>query len=457
MAIETLDVMEKTMTGIKFDILPQRSAVMAGHATELHALIRVQGPQLPEGRNTDRQALNLALVLDRSGSMEGQAMEEAKRCAAYIIDQLTAKDRAALVVYDNSVDVLVPSTPVTDKALFKAAISEIYTRGSTALFDGWHAGAQQGVEAGAGNYLSRVLLLSDGCANQGLTDTAAIARHCAEMAKAGVSTSTYGLSTHFNEELMVEMARAGAGQSYYGESAEDLMDPFQEEFSLLSSLCARNLKLTLAAPAGVTFELLNDYKPLDEGGWQLQDVSFEGEVWAVVKLTVPAELPASVNGDDVEILNGFLSFTDIDTGIADTRSYSLRLPRLPAEAWAAIAEDEKVTARLQEVRVAHIQQLLRTAAQHGDWDKVDELVQRAEREAANNAWLKDSLQAIKRYAAVRDEARMSKEARYSANRMMFRMASLDEFADDYSFDLESRKAKHLRRKREQGKRMDRPE
>ncbi|MEH6585205.1 MAG: VWA domain-containing protein [Halioglobus sp.] len=445
------------MTDIKFDILPQRSALMVDHSTELHALVRIQGPQMPANRGTDRKALNLSLVLDRSGSMNGQPMEEAKRCAAYIIDNLTERDRVSLVVYDSEVSVIVPSTPVVDKALFKRAINEIYTRGMTALFDGWEAGARQGLVANDGDYLSRVLLLSDGCANQGLTDTTEIARHCAEMASAGVSTSTYGLSHNFNEDLMVEMAKAGGGQSYYGESAEDLMDPFQEEFSLLSSLCARNLKLSLSAPAGVQFELLNDYKQLDDGSWQLPDVSFEGELWALVKITVPADLPAPTNGDDVEILKGFLSFTDIDTDKADTRSYSLRLPQVPAEAWAAIVEDTNVTARMQEVRVAQIQQQLRTAAMQRDWRTVDELIQQAELEAGDNAWLKASLDSIKRYAKSRDSSRMSKEARYSSQKMMNRMASVDEYSKDYTLDQESQKARHLRRKGEQGKRMNRPD
>jgi Ca-activated chloride channel homolog len=159
----------------------------------------------------------------------------------------------------------------------------------------------------------------------------------------------------------------------------------------------------------------------------------------------------------VEILTGFLSFTDIDTGIADTRSYSLRLPRLPAEAWAVIVEDEKVTARLQEVHVAQIQKELRTAAMRSDWRTVDELVQQAEQEAGNNAWLRDSLQSIKRYATARDESRMSKEAHYSSRKMMNRVASLNESSVEYSIEQESRKAKHLQRKQEQGKRMDRPE
>ena len=176
-----------------------------------------------------------------------------------------------------------------------------------------------------------------------------------------------------------------------------------------------------------------------------------------MKVTVPADLPAPANGADVEILKGFLSFTHIDTNLADTRSYSLRLPQLPAEAWAAIAENESVKARLQEVRVAQIQQQLRTAAMQGDWTTVDKLIQQAELEAGDNAWLKASLESLKRYARARDEARIRKEAHYSSERMMKRIASVDELSLDYSVSMESRKAKHLRRKQEQGKRMDRPE
>ena len=85
---------------------------------------------------------------------------------------------------------------------------------------------------------------------------------------------------------------------------------------------------------------------------------------------------------------------------------------------------------------------------------VDKLIKQAELEAGDNAWVKASLESIKRYALVRDEARMSKEARYSSERMMTRMASVDEISDDYSLFDESQKAKHLRRKGEQGKRMD---
>ncbi len=443
------------MTDIKLDILPHRSAVMADHGTELHVLVRAQAPSRPSGIEADRAPLNLALVLDRSGSMSGKPLEQAKRCATYIIEQLDGRDTASVIVYDSEVDVLIPSTAVADKAMFRDAIDGVRSGGSTALFDGWHEGARQVLAAERGDSLGRVLLLSDGCANQGLTAVGAITRHVTEMLESGVSTSTYGLGHRFNEELMVEMARAGGGQSYYGESAEDLLDPFQEEFSLMSALCARDLRLMLSAPAGVQFELLNDYRCIGRTDtWQLPDLAYGGEAWALVKLTVPADLPDTKNGQDQEILTAALSFRDIESNSSDTRSYTLRLPRVSAVAWAAIPADQRVTARMQEVRVAALQREVRECALRRDWNAVDRLIAQAESEAGDNAWVKASLGALKRYARQRDRDRMSKEAFYSARKMTNRLAERDEDARRYHASEEADKAAFLRKKMEQGKRLD---
>jgi|TARA_R110002072_G_scaffold296172_2_gene467750 Ca-activated chloride channel family protein len=445
------------MTDIKFDILPQRSAVMAGHNTEVFALVRAQAPSRPIGGENDRMPLNLSLVLDRSGSMSGKPLEEAKRCAAYIVDQLDSRDRVSIVVYDNRVEVLVPSTQVTDKLGIKQLISGIHSGGSTNLHGGWEEGAKQCLIATSGEYLSRVLLLSDGCANVGLTEVDLIAQRCAKMVEAGVSTSTYGLGTHFNEELMVEMAKSGSGQSYYGESAEDLLDPFQEEFSLMSALCARQVKLTLSAPIGVFFTLLNDYRHLTDTTWQIPDLAYEGEAWALVRLSVSDDVPTNPSTGDIEILRAFLSYVDVESDASDTRSYTLRLPRIDASAWAAITADDRVTGRLQEIRVGQLQSQVREAALLQDWNRVDQLVAQAEEEAGDNAWVKEALQTLKRYARRRDRDRMSKEALYMSRKMSHRLAEHDEDYRSYSVSAESSKAEYLRKKREQGKRMDRPD
>ena len=271
---------------IDLEFVPHRAALLAGQDNTLDVVLRAKAPAAPNTQR-ERLPLNLAIVIDRSGSMSGRPLAEAKRCAAMIVDGLSAKDHASVVVYDNVVDVLVASRPVDDKEVFRRAIAAVDSRGKTASHDGWLTGAEQAAAKQNGQVLSRVLLLSDGCANKGLCDTPAIARQCAEMADAGVGTSTYGLGQDFNEELMTAMARAGQGNAYYGQTAEDLMDPFREEFDLMSALCARRLRLALAPAAGVRVEVVNQYRTDAEGRTMLPDLAYGGEAWAVLRLTVP--------------------------------------------------------------------------------------------------------------------------------------------------------------------------
>ena len=113
----------------------------------------------------------------------------------------------------------------------------------TDLHAGWLLGAEEVARYRTDRSINRVLLLSDGMANKGLTNSLEISNQCSELAETGVTTSTYGLGEDFNEQLMVDLGRAGRGQSYYGQTVEDLEDPFREEFDLLSNIMATNLKI----------------------------------------------------------------------------------------------------------------------------------------------------------------------------------------------------------------------
>ena len=439
-------------------ITPRRAALLAGHDNELDVLVRVQAPEAP-AELPKRHPLHLALVIDRSGSMSGQPLAEAKRCAEFVLDGLMPSDRLSVIAYDDEAETLIPAVELHDKDAVRRAIRQIHDRGCTNLHGGWLQGAETLAPHTHERLTSRVILLSDGCANRGLTEPDPIYAQCADLARAGVTTSTYGLGRSFNEELMIGMARHGQGSSYYGQTAEDLMDPFREEFELLNALCARHLRLEVTPAAGVSATMLNDYSSTGDNAWRLPDLAFGGEAWAVVRLRVPS--PALVNRrpgdgagtDPISLASFSLRYTTLDGEPRAIQPRSLSLQAFPASAFNAIAEDELVVRRAGELEVAHLQGAARAAARHGDWDAVVAALQKAERVAATNPWVAASLDELRTLAARKDKELFAKESAYSARRMSSRLAACSE---PDTIDDAAPEASYLRRKSSQGKADKRP-
>lgn len=437
------------MTELTLKLTPRRAALLDTADTEVDVLVSLRAPDAPPGAPA-RPPLTLAIVIDRSGSMSGRPLKEAKRCAAFIVESLGVDDRASVIAFDDEVEVVAPGGLVGDKAMLLRSIAGIDARGSTALHDGWLRGAEQAAHAVEKSGVSRVLLLTDGEANKGLTNPAEIAAHCGRLADAGVTTSTYGLGQRFNEVLLTEMARSGAGQSYYGETAEDLMDPFREEFDLMSALCARKVRLAIETPRGVTWAALNRNRTDAEGRLILSDLAFSGEAWAVLRLRVPKDIAAADGVGDVHVLTVRASFEGQD-GVADVLPPAhLRLPRVPAVAFAAVAQDDVVAMRAKELRAADLQEVARVAARQRDWVAVDAALLQAREEAGDNEWVREGLFALEAIASLKDEERFSKAAHYKSMKMRSRLSDGDPAAA-YSLEAEASKARYLRRKPQEGK------
>jgi Ca-activated chloride channel homolog len=433
------------MTDLNLVMTPLRAAVLAGTRSTVDVLVRLQAPEQPEGATRSRKPLHLALVIDRSGSMAGQPLHEAKRCARMVVDGLGAEDRVAVIAYDDSVRLISRLVSAADKTTLHHAIDSIDEGGCTNLHGGWLAGAEELAPHARPDVLSRVILLSDGQANRGLRNVDQICSQCAELAAAGVTTSTYGLGHHFNEGLMTAMADAGRGNAYYGQTADDLADPFREELALLDALCARQVELAAEVPAGVSVEVLNRYARTAQGAWRLPDLAYGGEAWALLRLTVDAELTAS--DGMLALLEVKASWRDLEGEVGEASSRLPALPVMPAAAYAAVAEDDLVRRRVEEVMVAGLQDTAREAARRQDWRAVERTLAKARTLARDNEWMQSVVGELEGLAAQRNSVMFQKEAAYSARRARSRLAAAREVNELQDLDAPS----FLRRKTMQGK------
>lgn len=426
---------------------PLKSALIAGHDQRVQVLVRIQAPDADPNQVKERPPYHLALVIDRSGSMSGEPLMEAKRCAGYIVDQLRPDDRASLVQFDNHVNLLVPAEPVGNRKALHQALNAIQEGGMTNLHGGWEAGARSLVEQVRQTGLSRVILLSDGNANEGITEASEIASQCTRLADLGVTTSTYGLGRDFNETLMVAMAKGGQGNHYYGETAKDLFEPFAEEFDLIANLYARQMRLSLGIPEGIQGTLLNDYIVEEQRGFPLirmPDIAWGAEAWSLVELKVPAPQ----EGGETLLLQVEVSGVDLDGKPVAFPPAQLKLPAIPPGAWEALLPDPLVQQRANELAAAQLLEQARTAAQRGDWKAIEAMLTDAGKRFADNPWVQEVLANMLTLSREQDQARFSKEAMYSSRRMGSRLSAKEEAM---SLNEEVAAPSFLRRKSAQGK------
>lgn len=423
----------------------RRNGLRAGQDNTVDVLVRVQAPDAPEDVAAARPPQALALVIDRSGSMQGRPLTEARRCAEFVVSRLRPTDSVSVVQFDNRVQLLWPAVPLGDGNAVRSAIGSIHSGGNTNLHGGWLDGADS-LAGVPGSGLKRVILLSDGCANEGLTDSADIAAQCATWAAKGVTTSTYGLGDNFNEDLMVAMARAGGGNHYYGDTAEDLMEPFQQELDLLANLALRQVELSVSAPDGLRVEMLNELQTVGTG-WRLPDLAWGAEAWAILRVTVPAgALPGL--GDRMTVLRVSVTGQSLQGEAVALEKAGLALPVLSPSAFDALVEDELVQRRSTELAAGLFLTQMRTAAHAHDWAAVDSMLADARKRFAGNEWVAGILEAMTALAQSRSRERMMKEAMYSSSKLSNRLAAKDEVA--FCLVADAGPA-YLRRKRQQGK------
>jgi Ca-activated chloride channel family protein len=221
-----------------------RAVLPAGDVQRAIIKVSLDAPELRE--KTQRQPVNLVVVLDRSGSMgSDRKLEKAKEAAITALRRLSSRDLFSLVIYDHEVETLVPPQSAANTEWIESRINSIQTRGNTALFAGVSQAAAEVRKHIEGNYVHRVILLSDGQANSGPSQPEDLGRLGTALMKEHIAVTTIGLGTDYNEDLMTKLAQNSDGNTYFVESSKDLPRIFSSELGDVLSVYARDVILEI--------------------------------------------------------------------------------------------------------------------------------------------------------------------------------------------------------------------
>ncbi len=198
-----------------------------------------------------RSPINVAIVMDRSGSMQGEKIQKARDAAIGALDLLKSDDIVSIIAYDSEVNVLLPATKLTDKEHVAKIIRDIQANGNTALFGGVSKGAAEVRKFLDDKHVNRIILLSDGLANVGPSAPGELGALGASLKKENISVSTLGLGLGYNEDLMVQLAGKSGGNHQFIENASELADIFRREFDDVLSVVAQQVDIKVNIPEGI--------------------------------------------------------------------------------------------------------------------------------------------------------------------------------------------------------------
>jgi Ca-activated chloride channel family protein len=352
--------------GINLRFDHQLLAVEAEH--HVHCMLELTAPPAPT--TASRKPLHLALVIDRSGSMNGRKLATAIECAVYLARRLSPTDHLGVVTYDDDVRLEWPMSPVGPSTTqLEQVLRSITPGGMTNLSGGWLKGVEQLRSIPGGSGPKKVLLLSDGLANVGISDAASLIQMAHGAEEEGVGTTTIGFGEGFDEDLMTGMADAGSGTAHFAATPEEAPAIFAKEFEGLASIVAQNLSVELRPSDEVkVLGVLNDYPQVPVlGGIQLQlgDAYGEERRRIVFELFVPrlAELGVAT------VAQAVVRYVSMGAQIvAHELTVPVTVNLVAADEAAASGADHEVTEEVVILKAARAQTEARDRATAGDID-----------------------------------------------------------------------------------------
>ena len=237
-----------------------RKLFWRGGRSVRYLVARLVARREDNGRREERAALNIALVIDASGSMRGGKLEAAKSAALGLAERLAPRDRLTVVSFASDVRVHLDAVPVTTENAIRirAEISGLKTRGMTCLSGGWFAGvdcAARVAEEDA-DLTPRVIVLSDGHANRGIHDPAELCEHAGELRQRGVLTSALGIGNGYDEQLLRGIAENGGGRLHDAETETEISSVLLGELDDILLTAVEGAEVAVATPPSARVEFV---------------------------------------------------------------------------------------------------------------------------------------------------------------------------------------------------------
>jgi Ca-activated chloride channel family protein len=312
----------------------------------------------PEDKAVARPPLSVAVVIERSGTMSGEPLTNAKAAADRLVDSLDERDAFTIVTYSSTDEIITPIARASSDAKARAhdAIDTIWAHGNTCISCGINEGASELARTPISNGLERMVLISDGQANEGVYDRDELAQLAANTAAHGVSISAVGVGLDFDETTMMRLARVGHGNYYFVENTQTLGEMFAQELGGLTQTVAADLRLDIRENGGT--RVLDAYGyPLVREGASLTVPVADLRAGEVRKVVLRVLVPGGEGAAQVASLD--LGWRRVTDG-AHRESQAVVTTTIVSDADLAARSTDRGT--LEEAEAAHSARVVEQAA-----------------------------------------------------------------------------------------------
>lgn len=402
---------------MRLDVLSQYAVLPARRHTEFHVLARLSA----EEARARRTPVHLVLVLDRSGSMREEKIASVKEAAKLLVDRLGREDLLAVVVYGSDVKTLLAPTPVEDRGRLKAVFDGIVTGGTTNLSGGWLMGLRHAAKAATRRSVTRVVLMTDGLANRGVTDVGKLQDIARTHRGKGLVTSTMGFGEGFSEEMLGAVAEAGGGNFHYIRYPDDVPAAFTDELGDALSVAAQNVTFAVEPKPG--FAVSDVVSPFPFGPRGAGAEVAAGDLYAgeAKKLLVRVDANPTLPGRSWVVR--VRAECDLVSGTHEPAAFEEVLETTFAEDPPDAEPTEEVVLEMGLLRSARVRKKAMALADAGDFSGAEKLLLACARELEAQRICSDRLgpeiREMRRFAEAFAQKRWSADARKTLSASVF--------------------------------------